>query len=318
MISVSNFYKDLFGQKVYKISLDAGCTCPNRDGSKSKGGCSFCSANGSGDFTPKKYLSITEQVQIAKRLVNSKFSRKNKKLLSENPDFEIKDGKYIVYFQNFTNTYGNPQELKAKWEEALAQEGVIGLALGSRPDCFSKEMLEILGQLAEKTFVQVELGFQTENDDTARYFNRAYESFIYDQAVKALHQASKKIHVVTHLIFGLPNPDFPQGIENQQQMIKSVKRVIQAGSDGIKITVLYILKNSKFENLYLQGNFPTLSQKDYYELIEKALEIIPPKMVIHRLTGDPPKNDLIAPQWVKDKKKNLNLVNQLLKKYSQK
>ncbi len=303
MISVSNFYKDLFGQKVYKISLDAGCTCPNRDGSKSKGGCSFCSANGSGDFTPKKNLSITEQVQIAKRLVNSKFSRKNKKLLSENPDFEINDGKYIVYFQNFTNTYGNPQELKAKWEEALAQEGVIGLALGSRPDCFSKEMLEILGQLAEKTFVQVELGFQTENDDTARYFNRAYESFIYDQTVNALHQASKKIHVVTHLIFGLPNPDFPQGIENQQQMIKSVKRVIHAGSDGIKITVLYILKNSKFENLYLQGNFPTLSQKDYYELIEKALEIIPPKMVIHRLTGDPPKNDLIAPQWVKDKKK---------------
>ncbi|MCR4742841.1 MAG: TIGR01212 family radical SAM protein [Treponema sp.] len=318
MISVSDFYKNLFGQKVYKISLDAGCTCPNRDGSKGLAGCSFCSARGSGDFTPQKNLSITEQIQIAKKLVNSKFSRKNKRLLEENPEVEIKEGKYIAYFQNFTNTYGNPRELKAKWEETLSQEGIVGLALGSRPDCLNEEMLEILAQLAEKTFIQVELGLQTENDESALYFNRCYQTSVYDQAVKALHKASKKIHVVTHLIFGLPNPDFPRGIEDKAQILKSVKRVIQAGSDGIKITVLYILKGSGLENPYKQKEFPALSQEKYFELVEEALKLMPSQMVIHRLTGDPPKNSLIAPEWVKDKKKNLNRVNQLLKIYSQK
>ena len=281
--SVSDFYKKLFGSKVYKISLDAGCTCPVRDGTLDTRGCIFCSQNGSGDFVPSRKLSIPEQIEQAKKLVESK----------------ITSPKYIAYFQNFTNTYGDLEQLRQKWEQAVNYPGIVGLALGTRPDCLSVECLEILAELAEKTFVQVELGFQTSNDETAHYIRRHFTNEVYNSAVKALHNANPKIHVVTHIIFGLPG-------ETEQDMMNTVRYVVDSGTDGIKIMNLYVLEKTDLAADYKNGLFKALEFEEYLELLRKALSIIPENIVVHRLTGDPPKSQLIAPNWVTDKKRVLN------------
>lgn len=304
--TVSEFYKKLFGSKVYKLSLDAGCTCPVRDGSLDSRGCIFCSQNGSGDFVPSRTLTISQQIEEAKKLVESKMSKQNKpdKTSSQSAHFQSSGHKYIAYFQNFTNTYGNLEDLRQKWEEAVNYPGIVGLALGTRPDCLSPECLEVLAALAEKTFVQVELGFQTSNEDTARYIRRHFENEVYSSAVKALHKANPKIHVVTHIIFGLPG-------ETEQDMMNTVRYVVAAGTDGIKIMNLYVLKNTDLALDYERGLFKALDFEEYLELLRKALSIIPENIIIHRLTGDPPKSQLIAPNWVTDKKKVLNALKKL-------
>lgn len=298
--SVSDFYKSIFGSKVYKLSIDAGCTCPVRDGTLGTGGCIFCSQNGSGDFVPSKQLSITEQLEEAKKLVNSKMP------LKESQDGLIKkdEKKYIAYFQNFTNTYGDLNLLKKKWEEALSCQGIVGIAIGTRPDCLSDECLKILGELAEKTFVQIELGFQTSNEKTVEYIRRHFENIVYKEAVQALHKANKKIHVVTHVIFGLPG-------ESKNDMLQTVQYALNAGTDGIKIMNLYILKNTDLADDFVKGNFKALEFSEYLDLLKSVLEIIPENIVVHRLTGDPPKNILIAPLWVTDKKRVLNELKKL-------
>lgn len=296
-MTVSSFYKLIFGQKVYKISLDGGCTCPNRDGTVGTGGCIFCSATGSGDFVPNKYLSISEQIEKAKSLVESKNSKKTDK----------SEKKYIAYFQNFTNTYGNPSTLLSNWEEALAKPEIVGLAIGTRPDCLNDKILSILSNLANKTFLQIELGLQTTNEKTASYIRRGYINECYFDAIKKLKNANPKIHIVTHVIFGLPG-------DSEDDMIKTVKDVICAKSDGIKITNLYILKDTDLEKDFLNNKVFPLTMEEYFDLIKKALKIIPPEVVIHRLTGDPPKKLLIAPKWSTDKKRTLNIVNSLLGK----
>ena len=219
--SVSDFYKKKFGCKVYKISLDAGCTCPNRDGTKSFGGCIFCSGSGSGDFAADKNLSIAEQIIQAKQRV-----------LSKN-----KDGKFIAYFQNFSNTYGNPSELSQKYNEAIAQEDVVGISIATRPDCLNDEILNEIAELVNKTFVSIELGFQTSKNDSVAYIRRFFSNEEYLLAVKKIKSISEKIHVVTHLIFGLPN-------ETEQDMLNSVKFVVDAKSDGIKIALLHVLEGT--------------------------------------------------------------------------
>lgn len=296
-MTVSSFYKLIFGQKVYKISLDGGCTCPNRDGTVGTGGCIFCSTTGSGDFVPNKSLSISEQIEKAKSLVESKNSKKTDK----------SEKKYIAYFQNFTNTYGNPSTLLSNWEEALAKPEIVGLAIGTRPDCLNDKILSILGNLANKTFLQIELGLQTTNEKTASYIRRGYINKCYFDAIKKLKKANSKIHIVTHVIFGLPG-------DSEEDMIKTVKDVICAKSDGIKITNLYILKDTDLEKDYLNNKVFPLTMEEYFDLIKKALKIIPPEVVIHRLTGDPPKKLLIEPKWSTDKKRTLNIVNSLLGK----
>lgn len=297
-ISVSDFYKSIFNSKVYKITVDAGCTCPTRDGTLSTGGCKFCSSNGSGDFIPSKQLSITEQILQAKKLVDSKFSRKAAR-------GEEVEKKYIVYFQNFTSTYGNQKELIRKYQEAIACENVVGIAIGTRPDCLTSEMLDYLGKLAESFFVQIELGLQTSSEKTAEYFNRCYKNQVYLNSVDAIHKANPKIHVVTHLIFGLPQEDF-------SQMMDSVDFAINAGTDGIKIACLYILKGTEIEKDFSSGKFKALEMDEYFELIKSALERIPQNVVIHRLTGDGSKSLLVAPLWTGDKKRVLNSLNKLL------
>ena len=286
--SVSDFYKKFFGSKVYKLSLDAGCTCPVRDGSLDSRGCIFCSQNGSGDFVPSRSLSIPEQIEEAKKLVESK----------------ITTPKYIAYFQNFTNTYGDLDQLSRKWNEAVSCKDIVGIAIGTRPDCLSPECLNLLAELAEKTFVQVELGFQTSNEKTAKYIRRHFMNDTYLNAVQALHKASSKIHVVTHIIFGLPG-------EKSEVMMDTVRFVVGAGTDGIKIMNLYVLKNTDLALDYERGLFKALDFQEYLELLKQALSIIPKNVVVHRLTGDPPKSQLIAPNWVTDKKRVLNELKKL-------
>ena len=285
--SVGEFYKEKFGSKVYKIAIDAGCTCPTRDGTKGNKGCIFCSANGSGDFVPSKKLSIGEQIKQAKEIIQKKVK---------------KEIKYIAYFQNFTNTYGDEKLLVQKYNEAINCENVCGISIATRPDCISSSILKEIAALCKKTFVTIELGFQTSNEKSADYIRRGFSNQEYLEAVKRIHQADSKIHVVTHLIFGLPD-------ETHDDMMNSVKFCLNAKTDGIKFTVLYVLKGTDLEKDYQAGKFDVLEMDEYFALLKSALELIPPKIVIHRLTGDGPKKLLIAPMWTANKKNVLNAIN---------
>ena len=285
--SVGEFYKEKFESKVYKIAIDAGCTCPTRDGTKGNKGCIFCSANGSGDFVPSKKLSISEQIKQAKEIIQKKVK---------------KEIKYIAYFQNFTNTYGDEKLLVQKYNEAINCENVCGISIATRPDCISSSILKEIAALCKKTFVTIELGFQTSKEESADYIRRGFSNQEYLEAVKRIHQADSRIHVVTHLIFGLPG-------ENHDDMMNSVKFCLNAKTDGIKFTVLYVLKGTDLEKDYQAGKFDVLEMDEYFALLKSALELIPPKIVIHRLTGDGPQKLLIAPMWTANKKNVLNAIN---------
>ena len=285
--SVGEFYKEKFGSKVYKIAIDAGCTCPTRDGTKGNKGCIFCSANGSGDFVPSKKLSTSEQIKQAKEIIQKKVK---------------KEIKYIAYFQNFTNTYGDEKLLVQKYNEAINCENVCGISIATRPDCISSSILKEIAALCKKTFVTIELGFQTSKEESADYIRRGFSNQEYLEAVRRIHQADSRIHVVTHLIFGLPG-------ENHDDMMNSVKFCLNAKTDGIKFTVLYVLKGTDLEKDYQAGKFDVLEMDEYFALLKSALELIPPKIVIHRLTGDGPKKLLIAPMWTANKKNVLNAIN---------
>ncbi len=311
-LSASDYYKNLFGQKVYKISLDAGCTCPTRDGTKGFGGCIFCSASGSGDFAASKNLSIKEQVEQAKKLVENKLSSKNKKI----------EKKYIAYFQNFTNTYGNQEKLLEKFISAINQENIVGIAIATRPDCLSDKMIKKISELRPHNYdenhqfhISIELGFQTSNEKSAKFIRRGYENSIYTDCVNRIHKIAPQIHVVTHLIFGLLE-------ETQTDMLQSVNFVLNSGTDGIKFTVLHILENTDLATLWKDGKIQTLTQEEYFDILKKSLELIDffendtkndKKIVIHRLTGDGDKKILLAPMWTANKKKVLNDLSSFLK-----
>ena len=292
--SVSDFYKDKFGCKVYKISLDAGCTCPTRDGTKGTGGCIFCSQSGSGDFAAARSLPLEEQIEQAKLKVQAKTGKSPGAM-------------FIAYFQNFTNTYGDINRLEALWIKAAEAENIAGVAIATRPDCLEAPVLEAIARLCKKTFVSVELGLQTTNEKTIKYIRRNYETSLYDEAVSKLHNISKEIHVVTHIIFGLPG-------ETEADMLETVRHSIKAGTDGIKIALLHVLANTDLAEDYRSGKFECLSMEKYFELVAKALSIIPQNIVIHRLTGDGAKKILIAPLWSADKKHVHNELEKYLLK----
>ena len=276
---VSDYYKNLFGTKVYKLSFDAGCTCPNRDGTKGTRGCIFCSEQGSGEFTvPFEDFKIPERFKGADT--------------------------FIAYFQNYTNTYGNLTALSAKWYKALGYDGIKGLAIATRPDCLGDDVLEELSRISKNHFVQLELGFQTANEKSAEYIRRCFTNDVYFEAVKRIHEKAPGIHVVTHIIFGLPG-------ETEQDMMNSVRAAVDAGTDGIKITCLYVLQGTDLAKEYEQKKFKTLEMTEYFELLQKALPLIPDFVIIHRLTGDPPKATLIAPKWTEDKKRVMDAVKKL-------
>ena len=313
MQTLSAFYESIFGCKTYKISLDAGCTCPNRDGTKGRGGCIFCSQNGSGDFAAERNLSITEQIEQGKKLVESKIRGRSGE----------RHGKYIAYFQNFTSTYGEPSRLLSKYREALLCKDIAGLAVATRPDCLGKEILQGLADISKNHFVQIELGLQTSNEQTGRLINRCYTNQDYIDAVRRIREAAPDIHIVTHLIFGLPG-------ETEQDMLNSVKFVVdnnvslsdrpcvslsgQAGQSffGLKITSLYVLQNTRLATMYESGKYEPLSKDLYFNLLKKALPLLPQNCVVHRLTGDPPKSQLLAPSWTTDKKRILNELQSII------
>lgn len=284
--SFNQYLKDTFGCKVYKISINAGFTCPNRDGTLGTRGCIFCSKGGSGDFAESSTLSVTEQIESGKQRISKK----------------IKSGKYIAYFQAFTNTYAPVEVLAEKYCEAINHPDIVGISIATRPDCLGEEVLTLLSEINKIKPVFVELGLQTIHEKTAEYIRRGYPLSVYDNAVKALKKAG--INTVVHLIIGLPN-------ESREEMLESVEYACKSGADGIKLQLLHILKGTDLADDYLSGKFETLSMEEYLSIIKDCVEIIPKNVVIHRLTGDGPKKDLIAPLWSADKKSVLNALNKL-------
>lgn len=285
--SLNNYLRNTFGDKVYKLSLDGGFTCPNRDGTIDTRGCIFCSEGGSGDFAESSLLSITEQIEQGKKRVENK----------------IKSGKYIAYFQAFTNTYAPVEILRQKFFEAIRHKDIVALSIATRPDCLDDNILSLLDELNKIKPVFVELGLQTIHEKSAEYIRRGYPLSVYDEAVKRLKSIS--INIVVHVILGLPN-------ESKTDMLETVSYVCKSGIDGIKLQLLHILKNTDLADEYYRGNVKTLELDEYIDIIKACVEIIPSDIVIHRLTGDGAKKDLIAPLWSADKKNVLNKLNKAL------
>ncbi len=285
--SLNNYLRNTFGDKVYKLSLDGGFTCPNRDGTIDTRGCIFCSEGGSGDFAESSLLSITEQIEQGKKRVENK----------------IKSDKFIAYFQAFTNTYAPVEILRKKFFEAIRHKDIVALSIATRPDCLDDNILSLLDELNKIKPVFVELGLQTIHEKSAEYIRRGYPLSVYDEAVKKLKSIS--INIVVHVILGLPN-------ESKTDMLETVSYVCKSGIDGIKLQLLHILKNTDLADEYYRGNVKTLELDEYIDIIKACVEIIPSDIVIHRLTGDGAKKDLIAPLWSADKKNVLNKINKAL------
>lgn len=287
-LSFNKYLKDKFGQKVYKISLDGGFTCPNRDGKTGTRGCIFCSKGGSGDFAESREMSITEQIEGGKKKVEKK----------------IKSGKYIAYFQAFTNTYAPVEMLRQKYEEAINHPDIVALSIATRPDCLGDDVLKLLDEMNKIKPVFVELGLQTIHQKSAKYIRRGYDLSVYDKAVRDLKKIG--VNVVVHVILGLPN-------ESENDMLETVKYVCESGANGIKLQLLHVIDGTDLAKDYEKGLFKTLEFDEYVNLIVKCVKIIPKDIVIHRLTGDGAKKDLIAPLWSADKKRVLNAINKALR-----
>lgn len=282
--NLNYFLRQKFGEKVFKISLDAGFSCPNRDGTISKEGCIFCSARGSGDFAGDRHFSITNQFEDIKNMMNKKW----------------KQGKYIAYFQAYTNTYGSIDVLRKKYDEAIRQEGVVALAIATRPDCLDEEVLDLIEEYSKKLYTWIELGLQTVNEDTALKINRGYTLDVFEDALKRIRL--RKIDTVVHIIFGLPG-------EIRSDMINTVKYLSKQDIQGVKFHLLHLMKDTPLVKLYEKGEVDFLSQDEYVDLICEAISILPPDVVIHRLTGDAPRSLLIGPMWSLNKWEVLNAIN---------
>ena len=285
--SLNEYLKETFGDKVYKLALDIGCTCPNRDGSLDTHGCIFCH-NGSSHFA-ERGIDLNTQIENAKNHVKSK----------------TKTEKYIAYFQSFTNTYGNIDYLEKQFRMAIEREDIVALSIGTRPDCLPPEILEMLENLNKIKPVWIELGLQTSNDKSAEYIRRGYKNTVYENAVKELK--NRGITVITHIIIGLPN-------ETEEDILKTVDFAVKCGTDGVKLQLLHILKDTDLYEDYKQGKVEVLSLEKYIDILFSCLEKIPKNIVIHRITGDAPKSLLVEPKWSADKKMVLNTINKELEK----
>lgn len=281
------YYQQKFGGKVYKLSIDAGFTCPNRDGTCGAKGCIFCAEDGSGAFAVHGN-SIIQQLEAAKALVEKKY----------------KGNLYIAYLQSFTNTYAPIEKLKSIYEEAIAPDYIVGLAIGTRPDCLPEKTIELLSEINRRKPVTVELGLQTIHDKTAYYIRRGYDLPVYSDALTRLKEAG--LHVVTHIIIGLPG-------ETPEMAAESAVYAEKHGTDGIKFHLLHVLKNTDLAKDYENGYFRCMTLDEYGAALKLCLDSLSEKTIIYRITGDGAKKDLIAPLWSADKKKVLNYLNNLLK-----
>lgn len=285
--TLNEHLKEKYGCKVYKLAIDAGFTCPNRDGTVGSRGCIFCSDCGSGEFA-QKGNNILLQLENAKKLVEQK----------------NKDGKYIAYFQSFTNTYAPVERLRKIYTEAISPDYIVGLAVATRPDCLPDETVNLLKEINLKKPVSVELGLQTVNPKTAEYIRRGYDNSVYYDAVKRLR--TEEIEVVTHIIIGLPG-------ETKADALETTRRAVLAGTNGVKFHLLHVLRKTDLENDYIEGRFNCLSMEEYADILKSCIALLPQNVTVHRITGDGAKKDLIAPLWSADKKRVLNFLNQYLK-----
>ena len=289
--SLNAYFKNTYGEKIYKIAVNAGLSCPNRDGTLDSRGCIFCSQGGSGDFAVDgKRLTVSEQIEAG-------IGRFDKKV----------GDKFVIYFQAFTNTYGDIEYLRRIWTEALSHKDVVGISVATRPDCLGEEVLHVLCELKEKAvnkFIWIELGLQTIHEKTAEYIRRGYNLSVYDEAVKKMDDIG--IPYITHIILGLP-------YETSKMMLDTVRYVNERKPFGIKLQLLHILEGTDLADEYKKGKFEALDMESYISLVIECLENISPEIVIHRVTGDGPKKILIAPTWSADKKKVLNMLHKRMR-----
>lgn len=282
--TLNKHLRSIFGQKVIKVSLDAGLSCPNRDGTLSYGGCVFCSEKGSGDFAGTRGFSIEEQFAQVVARTEKKWPK----------------AKYLAYFQSFTGTFGPADYLKQIYEEALNQEGVVGLSISTRPDCLPEEILNILEELNNKTYLWVELGVQSVHSKTLRWLNRGHDYACVVKAVEKLRE--RNIKVCAHLILGMP-------CETREEMLFTAETVGKLPIQGVKLHSLHILARTPLADLYARERFKLLTMEEYIRLVADILEVLPPEIIIHRLMGDGPLKDVIAPSWTRRKWEVLNGID---------
>ena len=280
--SLNSYLRSEFGCKVYKLALQGGSTCPNRDGTVGTGGCIFC-RGGSGDFTAYND-DVRKEIEAAKLKVKNK----------------IQNGKYIAYFQDYSNTYAPADTLRPLFLAAIDRPEICALSIATRPDCLPPEILALLSELRQKKPVWVELGLQTVHASTARYIRRGYPLSIFDNAVQQLKGLD--LHVIAHMILGLPG-------ETLEMMVQTAHHIGQSGADGIKLHLLHVLSGTDLAEEYAAGAFETMPLEAYISALESCLRVLPREMVIHRMTGDGAKRSLIAPLWSADKKRVLNAIN---------
>lgn len=285
--SANRFFREKFGDKVIKVALDGGFTCPNRDGTLSYGGCIFCSEKGSGDFAGDRALDIEKQFEVSRQKMNKKW----------------KEGKYIAYFQAFTNTYAPLEYLQKIFTKASNLTDVVGIFIATRPDCITEDIAKFLGELNKKIYVCIELGFQTSKGESIKLINRCYENEVFEDCVKMLNKYN--IDIIVHTILGLP-------YESKQDMLNTVKYVSKFNISGIKLQLLHIIKDTALHKLYIKKPFKTLTLEEYVDIVVSCIENLPPNIVIHRITGDGDKNTLVEPKWSLNKKVVLNSINKEL------
>ena len=293
MRRLSDYCKEKFGTKVYRLALSSGATCPNRDGKVGVGGCSFCSEKGSGEFAID-VMDLDLQIERAKALISKKFPN----------SINAADRKYIAYFQSFSNTYGDTKRLIGLFERAINKDEVVALSIATRPDCFSEEMLNSLERLNKIKPVWIELGLQTINENTARAFNRGYTLDVFEKTYTELKK--RNFEVIVHMILGLPG-------ESEEDMYATVKYLSKKHIEGIKIHGLHILKGTRLAGEYEKHPFKIMSLEEYTRVLINCLKLLPKDTVVHRMTGDGDKKILIEPQWSADKKRVLNYINKKIK-----
>lgn len=286
--ALNDYLQDTFGEKVYKIALDGGFTCPNRDGTLGRSGCLFCSGTGSGEFAGNVEDSITTQIERGKERVGRK----------------VKNGKYIAYFQAFTGTYAPLEKLRKLYGEAISHPDVVALSIATRPDCLPDEVIALLQEMNRRKPVWVELGLQTIHEKTAEYIRRGYPLSVYDEAVAKLKRIG--VQVIVHVILGLPG-------ESAEDMKETVSYVGRSGADGIKLQLLHVIRGTDLEREYLGGRCPVMEFEEYVTLVADCIALLPEKMVIHRMTGDGDKKTLLAPRWSTDKKRVLNALQRAIR-----
>lgn len=282
--SANDYYKEIFGEKIIKLAIDGGFTCPNRDGTLSNKGCIFCSGKGSGDFAGSRSLSIKEQYSQMREKMSEKWSK----------------GKYMMYFQAYTNTYAPVDKLRQLYNEAIACDDVVALSIATRPDCINNDILLLLEELSKKVYICVELGLQTSKEESINIINRCYENIVYKQAIENLNKIG--IDTVTHIILGLPG-------ENYEDMLNSVKYAVNCGTKGLKLQLLHIIKGTALYDLYNEKPFNIFNLEDYVDTVVNIIESIPQNIVIHRITGDANKAELFEPWWSLNKRKVLNSIS---------